>query len=142
MAEKQSQSAIMVIGDQNKSLVWQLEQPKVGKFTNTFPYDHAEFARSESTEHPHSSDFIAEALHLLLEDAEIEAPYVLVGYATGETYIKAFSRRYPKEVAAMIFIDEPSLNVPNVGACKQNHAISCLPIRREVRLKSPVRAAA
>src|SRR5678815_4045038 len=41
----------------------------------------------------------------LLHKEGVQGPYVMVGASLGSLYIRAFQRRFPEQVAGMVFID-------------------------------------
>ena len=47
----------------------------------------------------------AHDLHTLLDRAGIAPPYVLVGHSLGGIYAREFARRYPDDVAGLVFVD-------------------------------------
>ncbi|HJP90008.1 MAG TPA: alpha/beta hydrolase [Candidatus Limnocylindrales bacterium] len=47
----------------------------------------------------------ADELHALLEAAEIEGPYVLVGWSFGGMIVRLFAARQPSETAGLVFLD-------------------------------------
>jgi pimeloyl-ACP methyl ester carboxylesterase len=47
----------------------------------------------------------AEALHKLLETADIAGPYVLVGHSFGGLYVRMFAEIYPGEVVGLVFLE-------------------------------------
>ena len=46
-----------------------------------------------------------EELHLLLQKAGIQPPYVMVGHSLGGAYAFAYLKRYPDEVAGLVLVD-------------------------------------
>jgi pimeloyl-ACP methyl ester carboxylesterase len=44
-------------------------------------------------------------LHLLLRSAKIAPPFVLVGASMGGAYVRAYQRRFPEQVVAMVLVD-------------------------------------
>lgn len=44
-------------------------------------------------------------LHALLDVADVEGPYVLVGFSYGGMIVRAFADRFPDEVAGLVFVD-------------------------------------
>jgi pimeloyl-ACP methyl ester carboxylesterase len=48
-------------------------------------------------------------LHTLLERADADGPYVLVGHSSGAAYVKVYAAQYPDQVAGMVLLDgQPS----------------------------------
>ena len=47
-------------------------------------------------------------LHHLLENAQIEAPYILVGASNGGLYVRSYAADYPQEVAGLVLVDGTS----------------------------------
>ena len=52
-----------------------------------------------------TADDRADNLHALLDVAGVKGPYVLAGFSYGGMIIRAFTARYPGEVAGLVFID-------------------------------------
>jgi pimeloyl-ACP methyl ester carboxylesterase len=48
---------------------------------------------------------MAEELHLLLDEAAIPGPYVLVGHSLGGVNVRLFAGAHPDEVAGMVLVD-------------------------------------
>ncbi len=44
-------------------------------------------------------------LHLLLHNAKIAPPFVLLGASMGGAYVRAYQRRFPDEVVGMVLVD-------------------------------------
>jgi pimeloyl-ACP methyl ester carboxylesterase len=84
-------------------------QPAVAKSTRVCVYDRS--GRDWSEPAPHAQDAIANAadLHTLLDRANVDGPYVLVGHSSGAAYIKVYAAQYPDQVAGMVLLDaQPS----------------------------------
>ena len=47
----------------------------------------------------------ADDLHALLDVARVAGPYVLVGFSYGGMIVRAFTDRFPDEVAGLVFVD-------------------------------------
>ena len=48
---------------------------------------------------------MAEDLHNLLVNANIEGPYILVGHSMGGWIIRLFADRHPEDVVGMVLVD-------------------------------------
>jgi len=75
-----SPTVIMESGPNDSSVIWQLVQPQISKFTRVCSYDRAGFGWSDAPNEPRSSLNIANELARLLTRAAVSGPYVLVGH--------------------------------------------------------------
>jgi len=87
------------------SVDWALVQPEVAKFTRVVTYDRAGYAWSDRGPFQDAIEPTVDDLHLLLREAGVRPPYVLVGASLGAIYARAFQRRFPEEVAGLVFVD-------------------------------------
>jgi len=87
------------------SAQWVLVQREVSGTTRVCAYDRAGMGWSEMGPEPRDAKQISSELHALLEGANIEGPYVLVGHSFGGLYMQTYAARYPEEVAGMALID-------------------------------------
>ena len=60
---------------------------------------------SEMGPDPRDARRITGELHILLEGAGIDDPYVLVGHSTGGLYVRMYADRYQEEVAGAVLVD-------------------------------------
>jgi pimeloyl-ACP methyl ester carboxylesterase len=80
-------------------------QPEVAKHTRVCAYDRAGMSWSEpGLGAPDATRTTAE-LHTLLQEADEEGPYVLVGHSLAGLYSRIYAERYPEEVAGMVLVD-------------------------------------
>jgi pimeloyl-ACP methyl ester carboxylesterase len=86
-------------------LDWQLVQPELAKSTRVCTYDRSGMGWSEAGAQPRTSEQIAGELHILLGNAEVRRPYVLVGHSFGGTNMQVYASQYPGEVAGMVLVD-------------------------------------
>jgi pimeloyl-ACP methyl ester carboxylesterase len=105
-------AVILDAGMGNSSLVWNLVQPEVAKFTRVCSYDRAGLGWSESRHGRlpfgvarRTTGQMVEELHLLLKNAHVPSPYVLVGHSLGGMNMRVYASTYPNEVAGMILVD-------------------------------------
>jgi len=52
-----------------------------------------------------TGDEVATALRAMLERANLEGPYILVGHSIGGLYVQSFARRYPDRTAGLVLVD-------------------------------------
>lgn len=83
---------------------WGQVTEEVGLATRVCLYDRANVGRSDHVDGARTSEDIAADLHNLLESAEIEAPYILVGHAIGSWHARVFAQQHPDEVAGMVLV--------------------------------------
>jgi pimeloyl-ACP methyl ester carboxylesterase len=68
-------------------------------------YDRAGMGWSEPGPSPPDATRVASDLHALLQEADEEGPYVLVGHSLAGLYSRVYASRYPEEVAGMVLVD-------------------------------------
>ncbi|TPN86050.1 alpha/beta fold hydrolase [Aquimarina algicola] len=68
-------------------------------------YDRAGNGYSDLSDKSRNAETIAKELHQLLEKAGEKPPYILAGHSMGGPYIRVFTKLYPDEVQALVFID-------------------------------------
>ena len=91
-------TVIMDAGGNDFSVTWAAVQSEIAGFTRVCAYDRAGFGWSERSPNPRTSETIVEELHTLLESAEIEGPYVLVGHSFGGMNVRLYAHRYSAQV--------------------------------------------
>lgn len=84
---------------------WEKVQPEIAKYAVTISYDRAGLGWSETGKQPRSFEVMADELKLLLEAANVPAPYVLVGHSFGGVVARQFANAYPEQVAGIILVD-------------------------------------
>jgi pimeloyl-ACP methyl ester carboxylesterase len=96
------------IGDSS----WSKVTPEIAKTNRICFYDRAGLELSESGPMPRTSKEVAEDLHLLLTNAHIGPPYVLVGHSIGGLHAAVYTSRFPEEVAGLVLVDS---TLPDLG---------------------------
>jgi pimeloyl-ACP methyl ester carboxylesterase len=88
-------------------LSWSQVQRELSRVVRVVSYDRAGLGWSEGGRgaEPRTAEHIVEELHTLLDRAEIEGPYILVGHSFGGLTTRLFAARYPDEVAALVLVD-------------------------------------
>jgi pimeloyl-ACP methyl ester carboxylesterase len=74
-------------------------------------YDRRGIGRSEFDGDPQTLVHVNESLHALLAAVTAPPPYVLVGHSYGGVLIRAFARRYPTEIAGLVYLDAPNTDL-------------------------------
>jgi pimeloyl-ACP methyl ester carboxylesterase len=87
------------------SVDWARVQPEVAKFARVLTYDRAGYAWSDRGPAQDTIEQTMDDLHLLLRKADVRPPVVLVGASLGCAYARAYQRRFPDEVAGLVFVD-------------------------------------
>lgn len=90
------------------STTWGFVQQEVAKTTRICTYDRAGLGWSEAGPLPRNAGQHAKELHTLLQNAQIPAPYVMVGHSLGGLDIRIFVHDYPSEVAGVVLVDSMS----------------------------------
>ena len=87
------------------SMDWLKVQRELFNETTVCAYDRAGYGWSEEGPSPRITDQIVDELYELLEQADIEPPFILVGHSFGGYNVQYFSKLYPKLVAGIILIE-------------------------------------
>lgn len=98
-------TVILESGDFGNSLDWTSIQSEVAKFTRVVSYDGAGCGWSDPSPKDRTSKQRAKELNMLLEQAGIPGPYVLVGHSAGAFIIRLFTHEHPDQVAGMVLLD-------------------------------------
>lgn len=92
------------LGD-GTSAHWGWVQPIVAEQTRVCAYDRAGKGWSEAGPTPRDGRTIAQELHTLLANAQIEGPVVVVGHSFGGLIGRIYADLYPQQVAGMVLVD-------------------------------------
>lgn len=83
---------------------WGWISAAVAPETTVCAYDRAGRGWREPAPVAQDGFAVAGDLHVLLERAHIEAPFVLVGHSSGAQYVRIYAGRYPEQVAGMVLL--------------------------------------
>jgi len=108
-----SPTVIMEAGPNDSSVIWQLVQPEITRFTRACSYDRAGFGWSDAPNEARTSVNIASELERLLSRAAVPGPYVLVGHDFGTLDLRVFAARHRQHVAGMVFVDSVHPDIHN-----------------------------
>jgi pimeloyl-ACP methyl ester carboxylesterase len=95
----------MDAGMGNTSDVWSLVQSRVAEFARVCSYDRAGIGKSDRASQAHSSADIVDDLHILLVNAGVNPPYVLVGHSLGGMNARLYAAKYPQDIVGMVLVD-------------------------------------
>ena len=101
---------------------WKLVQEKLADQTQVVVYDRAGNGWSDKAPITPTTQQIAQSLHMLLQNANVNAPYILVGHGIGGVNIRKFAELYPNEVAGLVLVDATNpkhMEKPDFDADKQ-----------------------
>ena len=98
-------TVVLEAGAANASLSWHKVQPEIAKITRVCSYDRAGHGWSDTGPRPRTPSAIAGELHVLLRNAGIPGPYVMVGHSMGGLYARMFAARHREDVAALVLVD-------------------------------------
>jgi pimeloyl-ACP methyl ester carboxylesterase len=87
------------------SLDWGAVQPQIATSTRVCTYDRAGLGWSEPGPSPRSPQQFATELHMLLTNAGVEGPYVLVVHSISGKTARLFASQHPNDVAGIVLID-------------------------------------
>jgi pimeloyl-ACP methyl ester carboxylesterase len=84
---------------------WRQIQPALAQTTQVCSYDRAGYGWSDAGPLPRSGSQISTDLHMLLQQAGVPAPRVVVGHSIGGLYVRHYAATYPSEVSGMVLVD-------------------------------------
>lgn len=106
-----SPTVVMDAGLGGSSLDWSLVQADIAGTTRVCTYDRAGMGRSDPSPLPRTPGHIADELHVLLTNAGVPGPYVLVGHSLAGKNVRMFASAHPNDVAGMVLVDARSEHV-------------------------------
>lgn len=104
-AGRGSPTVILESGFGATSAAWSRVQPALARTTRTCSYDRAGYGFSDPAPTPRDGAAVARDLDQLLQAAEVEGPYVVVGHSAGALYGRLFAARRPGEVTGLVLLD-------------------------------------
>jgi pimeloyl-ACP methyl ester carboxylesterase len=100
-------TVILEAGAGGFSAMWAAVQHEVAAFTRVCSYDRAGYGRSDPppADEPRTSARAVRDLRALLDAAQVDPPYILVGHSLGGFHVRLFTSRYPADVAGLVLVD-------------------------------------
>jgi pimeloyl-ACP methyl ester carboxylesterase len=100
-----SPTVLLEAGFGGSTKVWRDVQPRLGTVTRTCSYDRAGLGGSEQVPGVHDAGDEIDDLERVLERADIDPPYVLVGHSYGGLLARLFAHEHPEDVAGVVLVD-------------------------------------
>jgi pimeloyl-ACP methyl ester carboxylesterase len=94
------------------SAEWGWVQSALSRTRRVCSYDRAGLGWSEAGDRPYDPGRVPEELHQLLRNAEIAAPYTVIGQSLGAAFARLYAARYPNDVAMLVLVDFPAADGP------------------------------
>jgi pimeloyl-ACP methyl ester carboxylesterase len=85
--------------------MWGWIQPQLAASTRVCAYDRAGFGWSENGPQPRDAQQIVNELHLLLQNAGVQPPYLLAGHSLGGELMRLYAGEHPDQVMGLVLID-------------------------------------
>jgi pimeloyl-ACP methyl ester carboxylesterase len=100
-----SPTVILEAGLTGDHRTWEQVQPSLAASTRVCAYDRANIPPSDPGPNPRSAQDAVDDLHALLDEAGVEAPYVLVGFSIGGLISQLYAASYPDEVSGLVLVE-------------------------------------
>ncbi|MEL7163158.1 MAG: alpha/beta hydrolase, partial [Bacteroidota bacterium] len=84
---------------------WQKVLPSLAEMAPIFTYDRPGIGESPPHDYQPTAENVAHNLVKILEAADIDPPYVLVGHSLGGAYVRGFANHYPELLSGLVIID-------------------------------------
>lgn len=80
-------------------------QSQIAEFAQVCSYDRSGIGWSETASAARTAGQKADELELLLQNAGVEGPYLLVGHSFGGLVARIFSARHPQDIVGLVLVD-------------------------------------
>jgi pimeloyl-ACP methyl ester carboxylesterase len=100
-----SPAVILDSGLGDSYISWRKVQHPISQFVKVCSYDRAGLGYSESSPLNRTSKDIAGELHVLLHNAGIAGPLILVGHSMAGFDVRVYTSMFPSEVAGVVLVD-------------------------------------
>jgi pimeloyl-ACP methyl ester carboxylesterase len=99
-------TVLLEAGGMDASVVWLTVQSEVATFIRVCSYDRAGLGQSDpAPPGPRTAQDTVADLRLLLMNAGLIGPYVLVGHSYGGLVTRLYASSYPTQVAGLVLVD-------------------------------------
>jgi pimeloyl-ACP methyl ester carboxylesterase len=83
----------------------------IAALTPVIAYDRRGLGKSDTDDQPQTLKRVVGSLNALLTTMEVRPPYVMVGQSYGGVVIRAYAQAYSNEVAGLVYLDVPDVEV-------------------------------
>lgn len=119
--ERKAHQPIVILeaGNSESLAVWDNLFDQVAEFSPVFAYDRPGLGKSSISEEMPSLEIRVKELEALLNEMNIEPPYILVGNNWGNLLIREFAAVHPNEVEGMVYVD-PVMDTDNPDKLRES----------------------
>ena len=107
---KGSMTIVLDVGLGDTYRDWLPLLEKLSNKAQIFCYDRAGYGQSEIDSLPRNCERAADDLQKLLEKANIQGPYLLIGHSLGAANLQVFASENKNNIAGLILLDPPPLD--------------------------------
>ena len=103
-------TVIFESGMGNSSISWHKVVEQASKSHHICTYDRPGLGWSQASAQTQTFEQTVKNLHDLLQTANVQPPYVMVGHSIGGILIRDFAQAYPEKVVGMVLVDSSTEN--------------------------------
>jgi pimeloyl-ACP methyl ester carboxylesterase len=89
-------------------MLWRRVQPKLSQVTRVCSYDRAGHGWSSARGEPRDAKTIVHELHLFLDQAGVQRPFIYVGHSAGGLYVREYDKEFPNELDGVALLEASS----------------------------------
>jgi len=104
-SQDNSPTVILEAGGGYNYTTWARVQPEIARYTKVCSYDRAGLGFSENANDKRTNSEVVSQLEILLNNANINGPYIMTGHSLGGFYTRLFTKRNPEKVVGLIQVD-------------------------------------
>ena len=100
-------TVVLIAGGGGTTDTWNKVQTPISQFTRVCSYDRQGLGKSDplSLGSEQTVKQIVDDLEVLLQQAKLSPPYILVGHSIGGLYARAFDARFDSQVMGIVLLD-------------------------------------
>ena len=105
-SRKPGDAAVLLIPGVTSSITgWAAVQRQLAQFIRVYSYDRTGYGESDTDTQEPTATIIAHELDLLLRNAQVAPPFIIVGHSWGGIISREFLALRPDSIAGMVFVD-------------------------------------